>query len=33
MGDRNNGGPPADRVYREEGRGYPAGKVTRETFE
>ncbi|WP_436934704.1 metallophosphoesterase [Halovenus marina] len=33
MGDRNDGGPPAGRAYREEGGGYPAGKVTRDTFE
>ena len=31
MGDRNDGGPPAGRS--SNGRGYPAGKVTRETFE
>ncbi len=31
MGDRNDGGPPAGRS--DNGRGYPAGKVTRETFE
>ncbi len=30
LGDRNDGGPPAGRAERG---GYPAGKVTRETFE
>jgi len=30
LGDRNDGGPPAGRA---ESGGYPAGKVTRETFE
>lgn len=30
MGDRNDGGPPAGRADRG---GYPAGKVTRETFD
>ena len=30
MGDRNDGGPPAGRADRG---GYPAGKITRETFE
>jgi len=33
MGDRNDGGPPAGRGYDEDAGGYPAGKVTRETFE
>lgn len=33
MGDRNDGGPPAGRAYAEEAGGYPAGRVTRETFE
>lgn len=33
MGDRNDGGPPSGRAYSETGGGYPAGKVTRETFE
>jgi len=31
LGDRNDGGPPAGRS--ENGRGYPAGAVTRETFD
>ena len=30
LGDRNDGGPPAGRGPR---RGYPAGKISRETFE
>jgi hypothetical protein len=33
MGDRNDGGPPSGRrVVDEHAGGYPAGKVTRETF-
>jgi len=31
MGDRNDGGPPVGRS--SNGRGYPAGSVTRETFD
>jgi len=31
MGDRNDGGPPAGRS--SNGRGYPAGTVSRETFD
>jgi len=33
MGDRNDGGPPSGRDVDEKAGGYPAGKVTADTFE
>jgi hypothetical protein len=33
MGDRNDGGPPSGRGIDDQAGGYPAGKVTADTFE